>query len=101
MKKYIVKEIYTKSFIIGAFRSRQQVLIFIKNINAKGADARIMNTPHEIKIGCGLSAAFDEKYFDYAKEVIRDTQPPSFVGFYKGVPDGVRLRVELAMKYYK
>lgn len=88
-----------KSFMIGAFRSRQQVMKFMKDINANNADARIINTPHEIKIGCGLSAAFSEKHYELAKQIIRQTKPPSFVGFYKGTPDGVRLKVEPAMNF--
>lgn|GEM_PF-329411 len=88
-----------ETFMIGAFRSRQQVLLFIDNMKRSGASARIINTPHEIKIGCGLSAAFDEKYYDVAKKIVRDKRPTAFVGFYKGVPDGVRVRIEPAMRF--
>ncbi len=57
--------------------------MFIRNINAVGANSRVINTPHEIKIGCGLSAAFDIKYYEQAKQIIRQTKPPSFVGSMK------------------
>lgn len=99
-KKKRHNEIYgDKSFIIGAFRSRQHVLGFIRDLNARGGDARVINTPHEILIGCGLSAAFDLKYYELGKNIIRELNPVSFVGFYKGTPNGVRLKVTPAMKY--
>lgn len=90
----------SKSFMIGAFRSRQQVLMFIRQLNSAGGSGRVINTPHELRIGCGLSAAFDADNYDIAKQVIRNTNPPSFVGFYNATPEGVQLRISPAMTFY-
>jgi len=85
-------------FVVAAFRSRQQVMQFIRLMEERGAKARIINTPHEILIGCGLSAAFDREYAGMAKSIVEAVRPPAFVGFYMAQYLGARLVIKPYIK---
>ena len=84
-----------ENIAIAAFRSRQQVQFFASLLSRQGMRARVINTPHEIAIGCGVSAEFDER--DYARALqIYETHRASLnslVGFYRAVFQGTQLKV--------
>jgi len=44
-----------ETFGIAAFRSRQQVFRFDSALRRSGINGRIISTPREIQVGCGLS----------------------------------------------
>ena len=46
-------------FGIAAFRSRQQVMRFESTLRRAGIGARVISTPKDVAIGCGLSVQFD------------------------------------------
>lgn len=41
-----------------AFRSRQQTTAFLLTLKTAGVHASLINTPHELGMGCGLSVKF-------------------------------------------
>ncbi len=41
-----------------AFRSRQQTTAFLTALKTSGVKCNVINTPHEIGMGCGLSVRF-------------------------------------------
>jgi hypothetical protein len=45
-------------FGFAAFRSRQQTTAFELALKKQGINCRIITTPHEIGMGCGLSVRF-------------------------------------------
>ena len=47
-----------ESFGFAAFRSRQQTTAFSTALKTTGMKCSIINTPHEIGMGCGLSVRF-------------------------------------------
>ena len=85
----------SETLAIAAFRSRQQVQYFEALLLRQGMAAQIINTPHEIAIGCGVSVRFRES--DYARvlstyEAHRGSLG-SLVGFYRGYWQGTQLKV--------
>ena len=48
-----------ESFGIAAFRSRQQVMRFENALRREGIFARVVTTPREVAMGCGLSVRFE------------------------------------------
>ena len=43
---------------IAAFRSRQQVLHYESILSRRGIPVRVLSTPREVAVGCGLSLQF-------------------------------------------
>jgi len=84
-----------ETLAIAAFRSRQQVQFFASLLSRQGMRARVINTPHEIAIGCGVSVEFNET--DYARALhtyeTHRASLSSLVGFYRGVWQGTQLKV--------
>ena len=80
---------------IAAFRSRQQVQFFASLLGRQGLYTRIINTPHEIAIGCGVSVEFQEKDYDRAVRMYESHRSSlsSLVGFYRGIMQGTQLKV--------
>ena len=77
---------------IAAFRSRQQVLRFEARLNRQGIPARVVTTPRDISMGCGLSVRFP---LEYAGSVRRQLQfdGGNLIGAYRAEYDGARLRL--------
>lgn len=80
---------------IAAFRSRQQVQFFESLLVRQGLTANIINTPHEIAIGCGVSVRFNERDYDRVVRIYESYRASlgSLVGFYRGTWQGPRLKV--------
>jgi len=81
-----------KSYGVIAFRSRQQVLRMERELRSAGFSVRVINTPHEIAIGCGLSVQFDLKDYDGVLAVYQRVKPQTLVGFYRVDPKGTQLK---------
>lgn len=81
-------------YIIVVFRSRHQTLSFAKKMKDKNLSVRIINTPHEVKIGCGLSARVETEDYNAAKMIIKSVNFTAFVGFYSVRYDGIRVIVD-------
>lgn len=68
---------------IGAFRSRQQVMRFDSALRRAGVKTRIVSTPRDVSIGCGLSVQFDLKDSEKVAQVYRQSRPGNLIGFYR------------------
>ncbi len=90
-----------QEYIVAAFRSRQQVMKFVREMEKMNLKVRVINTPREIAIGCGLSASFDEKDYKEAKAIVDRTHPTAFVGFYHAVAEGVKLIIKPLYKKFE
>lgn len=77
-----------ETFGIAAFRSRQQVFRFDSALRRGGVSARIISTPREIQVGCGLSIQFDMKDMQKAMDIYRRNNPGNLIGFYRFTPAG-------------
>ena len=73
-----------ESYGVAAFRSRQQVLRFEQLLRQEGiSNIRIVSTPREIAVGCGLSIQFSLADAPAILQAIRRTRPANLVGVYQ------------------
>lgn len=68
---------------IAVFRSKTDLFTFINYMKYGGAFIETTATPKEARIGCGLSAKFDERFYRLALSVLATYDLPSFFGIYK------------------
>ena len=72
----------TEEFCIAAFRSRQQVMAFERDLRQHGVRASVMITPRAVAMGCGLSVRIEREDLRRAVQVYRTTNPGNLIGFY-------------------
>lgn len=74
--------------ILAVFKSRAQTLDFIAKIKAVGVPAQAISTPREAGVGCGISAKFDERFYERARRVLNMRAYSSFAGFMRSGTSG-------------
>lgn len=67
---------------IAAFRSRQQVLHYESILSRRGIPVRVLSTPREVAVGCGLSLQFPVEYVRRVQEVLSREHPANLIGLY-------------------
>ena len=80
-----------EEFCIAAFRSRQQVMAFERDLRQHGVRASVMITPRAVAMGCGLSVRIEREDLRRAVQVYRATNPGNLIGFYDVSRQGGRL----------
>lgn len=70
-------------FGIAAFRSRQQVLKFESALRRAGINVKVISTPRDVAVGCGLSVQFGIEDTQRVQEVLRLSQPSNLIGMYQ------------------
>ena len=78
---------------VAAFRSRQQVLRFEAQLARQGVLARVVSTPRDISMGCGLSVRFPVEYHQQVRRALAQAGPTNLIGLYRVEFDGARARV--------
>ena len=78
---------------VAAFRSRQQVLRFEAVLRRMGVPARVVSTPRDISMGCGLSVRFPMEYVQDVRRALLMQNTSNLIGLYRAEYDGGRLRV--------
>ena len=78
---------------LAAFRSRQQVLRFEARLNRQGIPARVISTPREISMGCGLSVRFPLEHAQSVRQALAAGNAGNLIGFYRAEYEGGRLRL--------
>ena len=78
---------------VAAFRSRQQVLRLEGALRRAGVPVRVISTPRDISMGCGLSVRFPLSRADEVRRAARAANSPNLIGLYRAGYDGARLRV--------
>ena len=78
---------------VAAFRSRQQVLRFESTLKRQGIPVRVVSTPRDISMGCGLSVRFPMEYLQGVRRALLMANPGNLIGLYRAEYDGARLRV--------
>ncbi len=81
---------------IAAFRSRQQVLRFEAALKRQGVPARVVTTPRDVAMGCGLSVRFPMEYLGDVRRALLTMNTGNLIGLYRAEYDGTRLRVSRA-----
>ena len=67
---------------IAAFRSRQQVLKYEALLARSGIAVRVVSTPREIAVGCGLSLQFPIQELRAVQGVLSRDRPVNLIGLY-------------------
>jgi len=67
---------------IAAFRSRQQVLRFEEALKREGMNVRVISTPRDVAIGCGLSVQFSAGEVRRVQSVLARMRPSNLIGVY-------------------
>ena len=78
---------------VAAFRSRQQVLRFEAQLRRMGVPVRVISTPRDISLGCGLSVRFPMEHAATVRSAARANASGNLIGLYRAEYDGGRLRV--------
>ena len=81
---------------IAAFRSRQQVLRFEAALRQRGVPTRVVTTPRDISMGCGLYVRFPLEMLGEVRRALAAANPGNLIGLYRAEYDGLRLRVSPA-----
>ena len=68
---------------IAAFRSRQQVLIFDGALRREGIQSRIVSTPRDVSMGCGLSVRFRLEDTAAVVRTLRGSNTGNLIGVYR------------------
>ena len=70
-------------YMVVAFRSRNQTAKMHEIFTLNGVPSKIINTPREVTVGCGISVRFDEAFLAKAKMLVNRYPQTSFVGFFR------------------
>lgn len=82
----------TEQFLIGAFRSRQAVIRVDGALRRAGGHTRIVSTPRQVAIGCGLSVRFEESQLPLMRRLAQQEQT-TFLGIYRVTNQDGRVQV--------
>jgi len=69
-------------YYIFAFRSRAESMAFFDNTKKQGLFTRLISTPREISIGCGLSVKVNDRNIDTAYELLEVCPNNTFLGVF-------------------
>lgn len=70
-------------YVILSFRSRNQTARMYEIFAANGIPSKIVNTPREANVGCGISLRFGEGYLPRARQVAMRYPQSTYIGFFK------------------
>ena len=68
---------------VAAFRSRSQVFMFEGALRREGIPVRIVSTPRDISMGCGLSVRFRMEDQAAVMRVLRQVNTTNLIGLYR------------------
>ena len=68
-------------FGVAAFRSRQQVMRYEGVLRRAGVNVRVISTPRDVAIGCGLSIQFDLNDAPVVRAALGN-RPSNMIGIY-------------------
>lgn len=85
-----------------AYRSRQQTTALETALKSQGIHCRIINTPHEIGMGCGLSVRFELSDIKPVSSTCDRLKQTALIGIYRAEMQNGQLvcrPVTRAMRY--
>ncbi len=68
---------------VAAFRSRQQVMRFEGVLRRAGLNVRVISTPRDVAIGCGLSVEFPIRDAPAVQAIVGRAHVPNLIGLYQ------------------
>ena len=58
--------------IIAVFTNRNQAMQFSSYFKRMAISSKIINTPRELSVSCGLSVVFNSKFLSHAKKIFEN-----------------------------
>lgn len=83
---------------VAAFRSRQQVLRFEAALRREGIPVRVVSTPRDVSMGCGLSVRFRIEDAPVVRRALITANPGNLIGLYRAEYDGGKLKISALPK---
>ncbi len=71
--------------LLAVFKSRAQALDCISELRKEGIPAQPVSNPPQAKVGCGISARFEDTFLPRARRAVSKKNYSSFVGFMRKV----------------
>jgi len=68
---------------VAAFRSRSQVFMFEEALRRNGIAVRIVSTPRDVSMGCGLSVRFRLEDTQTVLRTLRQVNTGNLIGLYR------------------
>lgn len=75
--------------VIITFRSRTDSMRISEMLYKSGVSNRLVNTPRELSLGCGISVLIDENSLPSARTILSALHRSSFVGIYRIEQEGL------------
>jgi len=69
-------------YYLFSFRSRAESMAFFDSTKKSGIASRLVSTPREISIGCGLSVKIGDVDFNVANNLLEVCQAATFLGVF-------------------
>lgn len=85
-------------FGIAAFRSRQEVLRLEAALKREGVRARVITTPREVALGCGLSVRFEMEDAPRVLAQIDRLRTHNMIGVYQVEKENARARLTVVRR---
>ena len=79
-----------EDYAIAAYRSRTQVLRLEEKLRAEGVMCRMVSTPREVALGCGLSVRFALEDIDRVRRAVASLPGTGLIGLYRVHTSGSR-----------
>ena len=67
---------------VVVFKSRTQVMSFSDIMKSEGYPVKLVSTPKEARIGCGISAEISKSHVSVALKIIKKARFSSFYGIF-------------------
>lgn len=75
-------------YLLAIFRNKTETMAFYSILLSYKVNARIVNTPKQAMIACGISVKLNINDYQKAMQIFKRRRFSSFVGFYKVFSDG-------------
>lgn len=69
--------------MIAVYTLRNSSVRLLEKLERQRIPARVVNTPRELSLGCGLSVEFNDRDFNCVKNVIASTSNTGFAGVWR------------------
>lgn len=69
--------------MIAVYTTRNSSIKLFEKLKNIGIPAKIINTPRELYLGCGLSVAFRECDFNRVRTIVNGVSRQSFAGIWR------------------
>ena len=74
--------------IIAVFQNRSHTMSFASHLKRLGARCRVVDTPRELSVSCGVSVVFSSKNLKQARFILSSTNLNTLIGVFEIYTNG-------------